>query len=119
MKRKQVHYPHLQSSFLGKRVMRYRWQLLVGLWLSASIVSAQTGLQGFDANYPNTPAGDNPRGFTPRISPVTRPAPVPSPSTGPIDENPKPDPFTAPDPMMGEPSGNQAGGVDQSVDDGE
>jgi len=47
--------------------------------LSLSIsVLAQDGLQGFDRNYPNTPAGDNARGFTPEITPLTAPPAVAS-----------------------------------------
>lgn len=48
--------------------------LLGGICLGLSIAAfAQDGLQGFDQNYPNTPAGDNPRGFTPDVSSLTIP----------------------------------------------
>ena len=47
-------------------------------------VFAQDDLQGFDRNYPNTPAGDNPRGFTPEINPLTKP-PLVSPQLS-VDE---------------------------------
>ena len=64
-------------------------------------VSAQTGLQGFDRNYPDTPAGDNPRGFTPQISPLQKPPPpLPAPTDNADAPSRASDPFTAPDPMM-------------------
>ena len=55
--------------------------LCIGL---SAPVFAQDGLQGFDRNYPNTPAGDNPKGFTPEINPLTKP-PLVSPQLS-VDE---------------------------------
>jgi hypothetical protein len=78
-------------------------------WSAASL--AQTGLQGFDRNYPNTPAGDNPRGFTPQISPVQSPSPQPSSSDVVEPISASDDPFTTPDPMI---DGNSA--PDQAAD---
>lgn len=80
-------------------------QTLAGVALLWSVAAlAQTGLQGFDRNYPNTPAGDNPRGFTPQVSPLQKPPP-PLPAPG--DDNERSvanDPFTAPDAMLDEDS---------------
>lgn len=76
-------------------------QTLAGVALLWSVAAwAQTGLQGFDRNYPNTPAGDNPRGFTSQVSPLQKPPP-PLPVPG--DDNEQSatkDPFTAADPML-------------------
>ena len=66
----------------------------------SAFANAQTGLQGFDRNYPDTPAGDNPRGFTPQISPVARPAPPPPTAKSATQGDNAADPFTAPDPMI-------------------
>lgn len=92
--------------FWGVRPMVIK-QTLAGVALLWSVAAlAQTGLQGFDRNYPNTPAGDNPRGFTPQVSPLQKPPP-PLPAPG--DDNERSvanDPFTAPDPMLGEEATN-------------
>jgi len=85
--------------------MRKTLGLVALLWSMAAL--GQTGLQGFDRNYPDTPAGDNPRGFTPQISPVQKP-PSPLPAPGTAAEAPAPsDPFTAPDPMIDDDAGTQ------------
>ena len=75
--------------------------IVLALLALSAATSAQTGLQGFDRNYPNTPAGDNPRGFTPQISPVQKAPPTQAVTGGSIDASSGAnDPFTAPDPMM-------------------
>lgn len=75
--------------------------IVLALLALSAATSAQTGLQGFDRNYPNTPAGDNPRGFTPQISPVQKAPPTQAVNGGNIDASSGAnDPFTAPDPMM-------------------
>ncbi len=105
-----MHYPKAEETgtlstfepfpFWGVRPMVIK-QTLVGLALLWSVgAMAQTGLQGFDRNYPNTPAGDNPRGFTPQVSPLQK-QPPPLPQPGNVNEVPEAnDPFTAPDPML-------------------
>ena len=75
--------------------------IVIALLALSAATSAQTGLQGFDRNYPNTPAGDNPRGFTPEITPVQKAPPNQAVTGGSIDASSGAnDPFTAPDPMM-------------------
>jgi hypothetical protein len=78
--------------------MILRRLLQAALLTFSSLALCQTGLQGFDRNYPDTPAGDNPRGFTPQVMPVVRPAPPPPAAASKATE--PPDPFTAPDPML-------------------
>ena len=80
--------------------MILRRLLQAALLTISSLALCQTGLQGFDRNYPDTPAGDNPRGFTPQVMPVVRPAPPPPTPAAASKAAEAPDPFTAPDPML-------------------
>ena len=105
-----MHYPKAEETgtlstfepfpFWGVRPMVIKQTLVVLALLWGVGAMAQTGLQGFDRNYPNTPAGDNPRGFTPQVSPLQK-QPPPMPQPGNVNEVPEAnDPFTAPDPML-------------------
>lgn len=94
-----------------------RYLLCVPLCLFGGLVFAQTGLQGFDRNYPGTPAGDNPRGFTPQVAPVARPAPPPPTTVAPARTQVGQDPFTAPDPMI-DGTADGANNADDEPDDG-
>jgi len=80
--------------------MFLRHLLYLAVLMSSGVTVAQSGLQGFDRNYPDTPAGDNARGFTPEITPVVRPVAPPTAATGRVGTNEPSDPFTAPDPMI-------------------
>jgi hypothetical protein len=92
--------------------MILRRLLQAALLTFSSLALCQTGLQGFDRNYPDTPAGDNPRGFTPQVMPVVRPAPPPPAAASKATE--AADPFTAPDPMLEE--STEDDGDDSSAD---
>lgn len=72
------------------------------LLMQSNVGYAQTGLQGFDRNYPDTPAGDEPRGFTPEVAPVASPNSPPTMSHGLLKSaDDAQDPYTEPDPMIG------------------
>jgi len=79
-------------------MMRKNMLLAMLCWSAATW--AQTGLQGFDRNYPDTPAGDNPRGFTPQISPLQKAPPTQSVSGSTNNASSASDPFTTSDPML-------------------
>lgn len=87
--------------------------LCFAMLVQCNVGYAQTGLQGFDRNYPDTPAGDEPRGFTPEVAPVAYPNRTPTMTNSAL----KPagdaqDPYTEPDPMIdGQTTKDDAGAV--------